>query len=349
MNRSIYSSFTAIAVTFLASVLSASAGTTDAPFDFNGDSKTDFTVARNNGGGANGQVTWYTLFSGTGTAAQTDWGIAIDTHAPGDYDGDGKDDVAIWRSGAPGVAGFYILQSSNGAFRFLQFGQTGDIPVVADYTGDGLDDGAIYREGATSGAQSYFWYQASSGPLAGIAVATDWGIRGDDPVPGDFTGDGKADFCVQRGIPLGFPPINYAFFYMHPGTGGANAPGNDTAIQLGFATDAIVAGDYDGDGKTEVAVARAQGGQYIWYYFPSSGGPLVAQAWGLSASDSLAPGDYDGDGRNDVAVWRRTAEGGAYYFYVNGSMSGPTQTAWGLCTNVPLGNCDVPIAVDGVR
>jgi len=53
-----------------------------------------------------------------------------DFAAQGDYDGDGKTDVAVWRQ-SNGV--FYVLRSSNGAFTTAQFGQNGDFPVPAGY------------------------------------------------------------------------------------------------------------------------------------------------------------------------------------------------------------------------
>jgi hypothetical protein len=296
----------------------------DAPADFNGDGKTDFSVARN-AGGVNGQLTWYTLFNGTGTFTSDQWGLASDKITPGDYDGDGKDDICIWRPGPTGTSGFYILQSGNGAFRFVQFGQSNDDPfVVRDYTGDGIDDPAIYRQGT----QSTFWYLASSGPLVGVPVAAQWGTTGDAPCPGDYTGDGKADFCVFRNVG------GQGVFFVHPGTGGPDVPGDDVITYFGLGMDTIVPGDYDGDGKADLAVTRAQGNQFAWYYLASSNGAFVSNLWGLNATDFEVQGDYDGDGKTDIAVWRTS---GTPTFFALGSQTGqPIYASWGLSGDIPI-------------
>lgn len=295
----------------------------DAPADFNGDGKTDYTVVRN-AGGASGQLTWYTLFNGPNTFRSDAFGLATDFITPGDYDGDGKDDIAIWRESlTPDTSGFYILQSSNGVFRFQQFGQANDNPfVVRDYTGDGIDDPAIYRPGP----QSFYWYFASSGPLVGQPVGTAWGTQGDAPCPGDYTGDGKADFCVFRNV--GGPGV----FFVHPGTGGPDVPGPDVITYFGLGSDTIVPGDYDGDGKADLAVTRNMSGSLAWYYLSSQSGALVSNSWGLAASDLQVQGDYDGDGKTDIAVWRKTSPS---TFYVLGTTAGPIYQPWGLPDDIP--------------
>jgi hypothetical protein len=57
------------------------------------------------------------------------WGLADDIPVPGEYDGDGKTDIAVWRP-ASGV--WYILRSSTEftTSTVVQWGQRGDIPIL---------------------------------------------------------------------------------------------------------------------------------------------------------------------------------------------------------------------------
>lgn len=59
--------------------------------------------------------------------------------------------------------------------------------------------------------------------------------------------------------------------------------------------------DFDGDGRTDIAVFRPSDG--FWFILQSSDHTQRPQQWGIS-TDKLVPGDYDGDGRTDIAVFR---------------------------------------------
>jgi subtilisin-like proprotein convertase family protein len=289
--------------------------------DFNGDGKTDWTVARDTGGGPSGQVTWFTQYNGP-AGGQTDvWGIATDEFTPGDYDGDNKTDVSIWRSGVAGVAAWYTLQSSNGALRFETFGQAGDdSSVIGDYNGDGKDDIAVYRPGANPGDPSFwFWRTAVNGTFFGVQ----WGQNGDFPGPGDYDGDGKNDFVIQRNGGGG-----QARFWRLYATGAS-----DTLV-FGYPTDIIVPGDYDGDGKTDIALVRTGTPVLNWIVLPSSGGSYTQTPFGDTSTDFLVQGDYDGDGRTDIAVWRSNSG----FFYVNRSTGGLQEFDWGQYGDYPPAN-----------
>lgn len=292
----------------------------DAPVDLNADGRTDYAVVRNIGGGATGQLRWYYNLSSGGPTVALDWGLASDFVLSEDFDNDNKDDVAVWRPGSAGVAAFYILNSATNTARVEAFGQTGDDPtVVDDYNNDGSADLAVYRDGVTSGAQSTWYYRTTPG---GAVTFVPWGVAGDYPCPGDYDGNGSADFCVQR--PTGG---GQAAFWRRFSTGATDV------VVFGIPDDVIVPGDYDGDGKTDVAVTRGVGGTINWYWRPSSGGPDQQVPFGSAATDFPVQGDYDGDGRTDQAVWR------AGVFWVRNNSTGAISTFnLGAAGDFPVAN-----------
>jgi hypothetical protein len=301
----------------------------DAAVDFNGDGKTDYTIVRNTGGGAGGQVTWFYNLNGSSTTAGVEWGIATDFFIPEDFDGDGKDDVAVWR-GTSAIPAFYILQSADNTVRTDDFGQAGDDPrVVGDYDGDGKADVAVYRGGAAAGDQSVWYFRGSLTP--DHTSTRLWGQNGDFPMPGDYDGDGKNDFCVQRGV------SGQGTFWTLLATGTVQPP-----IYFGLPSDLISTADYDGDGKTDLAAVRGVGGAYQWWIRSSQSGNVSAITWGASATDFAAPGDYDGDGKTDVAIWRPSATAGQSAFWAYGSQSGNViVSAWGQNGDYPPARSNV--------
>ncbi|HEX2639613.1 MAG TPA: VCBS repeat-containing protein, partial [Pyrinomonadaceae bacterium] len=120
-------------------------GVVDAPVDFNGDGRTDYVVTRNTGG-TPGQLVWYYALNGAAGTGAVSWGLSTDWVLSEDFDGDGKDDIVIWRPAPAGQAAFYILLSATSTARIVPFGEQGNTPAVtADYDGDGKADPAVYR------------------------------------------------------------------------------------------------------------------------------------------------------------------------------------------------------------
>jgi hypothetical protein len=294
--------------------------------DFNGDNKSDFAIART--ASAAGQSTWW-IQDSVGTTTATAFGLGIgfaggDIATPADFDGDGKTDIAVWRSGPPQGAAFYILQSQTSTLRTALFGQTGDDPaIVGDYDGDGKADEAVYREGS-GGGQSNFFYRGSLSNPTGAVTYFPWGLDNDVPVPGDFDGDRKFDFHVARNS--GGQMTHYEFLT----TAGVRI------FPFGLNTDKFSTGDFDADARTDLFATRAAGPEYEWFILKSSTSQLVSGRFG-STTDTIAPGDYDGDGRTDFAVWR----GGTGDFLTMNTGSSPGTFHWGAAGDFPVAGFSV--------
>ena len=91
---------------------------------------------------------------------------------PVDFDGDGKRDIAVYRSGA-----WFVLNSNGGNTVVGWGGAAQDVPVQADYDGDGKSDVAVYRDG--------IWFILKS---SGGSQAVGWGTAGECRCPGTMTG-----------------------------------------------------------------------------------------------------------------------------------------------------------------
>ena len=243
--------------------------------DFDGDNITDIAVRR-----ASNQ-TWYILnSSGVDKISGNSDGITRkrfglqtgDIPVVADYDGDGMTDLAVRR---PSNRTWYILNSSgidritghaDGITR-RRFGLSEeDIPVPADYDGDGRADLAVRRP------SNYTWYILNSSGVDYISNNDDgitrrgFGLNESDiPVPADYDGDGKADLAVRR--------ASNQHWYVLNSSGTDLISGNSDGItRRGFglrSSDIPTPADYDGDGKADLAVRRAQTNQ--WFVLNSTG------------------------------------------------------------------------------
>jgi hypothetical protein len=272
-----------------------------APFDYDGDGKTDASVYRPSSGD------WYLLRSTSGFAAYH-FGSPSDIMTPADYTGDGKTDVAVWR---PSTGIWYVLRSENFTFYGAGFGTNGDIPAPGDYDGDGMADLVVYRPGA----QGYWYLQQSQ---AGFA-AVPFGIAEDKPALGDYDGDGKFDISVYR------PSVGNWYRFN-------SSNGSFYGVHFGVVGDMIVPGDYTGDGKTDNAVFRPSSS--TWFILRSESPTFYSAGFG-AAGDLPTPGDYDGDGKTDLSVWRPGAQG---TFFIQQSTAGFTAIPWGLNGDRPTPN-----------
>ncbi len=228
-----------------------------------------------------------------------------------DFDGDGSNDIAVFRPSA----GVWYIQNSEGVSARV-IGGANDKLVSGDFDGDGKTDAAVFRN--VNGAGVWSIKRSSDNGLTEVQ----FGAATDIPVRGDFDGDGRNDLAVYR-------PSNGGWYIQRSNGAGF------LAVNFGASEDIPIAGDFDGDGKADVSVFRPSNG--CWYYLRSSDGAFRGQAFGQNGDVPLK-GDFDGDGKSDIAVFRPS--NGFWYIHRSSDLAYDFRQ-FGFGTDVPVaGNYD---------
>lgn len=186
----------------------------------------------NNGNWLSKNAVWSDTDSESARSFQWGLGSLGDVPAPGDYDGDGKTDYAVYRK-STGV--WYVLNSFDSSWYTIRFGLEEDIPIPNDYDGGGKTDIAVFRP---SDGNWYLWISETQ-----QFQVLHFGLDGDKPTPADYDGDGKTDVAVFR-------PSTGVWYYLN------SSDYSFGARQWGISNDTPLPADYDGDGRADFAVNR---------------------------------------------------------------------------------------------
>ncbi|MCW1888720.1 MAG: FG-GAP-like repeat-containing protein [Candidatus Moranbacteria bacterium] len=301
----------------------------------------------------------------TGNASPNNFGTTIIT---GDFNTDGRIDLAVSASNAGKVYLFYndgsipttaatadITISGTG---FQNFGggvlSEGGALKAGDFNGDGRTDLLIAdsRDAAVSGS-AYVFYNDGSYPTTAatadvIITGEGSGNLGIKVAIGDLNADGKSDIIATSGYSLN--QGNAYIFYSQNGVLNTNRNiAGETVSGLGSA---LVAGDFNADGRVDLAVganlySSNTGRAYIFYNdgsIPTTAATADVIITGESSSyfgTSLTKGDLNADGKVDLIVGASiytSNTGRAYIFYNDGSIPTTATTADVIITGESMGN-----------
>ncbi|WP_164101248.1 SdrD B-like domain-containing protein [Candidatus Laterigemmans baculatus] len=244
----------------------------------------------------------------------------------GDFNGDGRDDVAVF------IAGQWLVDlDGDGRWDrgdlWIQLGTELDRPVVGDWDGDGKDDVGIFgpqwnrdpeaikndpglpdpdnvrRRGAKNTPPTEaeaadgrrFLRRTNDGPMRADLIdhVFRYGRNPDTPLAGDWNGDGIDSIAVFR-----------AGEWMLDSDGDGRWTNRDELVSFGEVGDEPVVGDWNGDGIDDLAVVRGD----LWI-IDSDGDRRLTDADARiriprGSNDVPIAGDWDGDGRSEPGLYR---------------------------------------------
>lgn len=214
-----------------------------------------------------GQIIWNLLSpNAPPTIVSRLWGDFNDYYAVADYDGDGSDDIAIFR---PSTGDWWIMTDPLTQTSYVDhWGTTDDAACIGDYDGDGKSDLCVVR----IEAGQRVWYIRNS--TDGSMRREVYGLDTDRPLAYayiDIDGDSKQDLSILR-INAGPQRIHFIR---------RSSDGQSVQIAWGRDADQHFFGDYDGDGKTDFVARRIENGAMIWYIRRSSDGQAQIVQWGV--------------------------------------------------------------------
>lgn len=248
-------------------------------------------------------------------AATPDWQNALRLQvaglAFGDLDGDGRDDLAVVTYHSNSFPPYedwhdYVYFNVDGMLESAPSWQSADQShssevAIADVDGDGLRDLVVARGGFSYDPNVVYF-----GSAEGLATTAGWQSQQPAWAVGmtlvDIDGDGDLDLVTANQGNGSSDPYRPLYLFRNDGSGFATTPdwqSAEAAVQ-----NSVAAGDLDGDGDRDLAVAK-------WTDFESAAyandGTTLGTApfWssGATAGDrGVAIADFDGDGDQDILL-----------------------------------------------
>ena len=272
--------------------------------DFNGDGNPDVVVSAPNTVDGKVAVT-VQLGNGLGgfsTTLQTPLALGqITSLAAGDFNGDGKLDLAIGLTADNAVV---LPGNGSGGFgaalgNLAGIAMGASLVAVGDFNGDGIQDVAVASTTHPGGDFSVLLGNRS-GQFTQKDIYFDEFSQFGAILVGDFNGDHIQDVAILRRLVSVNPDT--VIVLLGDGMGGFN-PASASPIPLGTNVGSIVAADFNKDGESDLAFTTGTGNSVTVL---------------LNSHPFITRGDLDGNGVPDL-VWQQDDTNAPVIWYMGGA------------------------------
>lgn len=265
--------------------------TTEVSLDINGDGKLDLVSSSS----AAAQIRVY-LGSGDGTFSPASPATLATSYssaqlAVGDFNGDGKQDVAALSNNAGGLTTIQIFSNVNGSLTLTDTKATGgqfgfSSPSVSDLNNDGRSDIVLSNLGG-----AVVSYLGQSGGTLGSSLSTLTTVTNATTTLGDLNGDGIPDLIATDPSDL----YNSVLYF---GLGNGKFSTSGRTISNDSVSTRIA--DLDRDGRNDIVLEDSSGN--LQFLKGDGSGGFTQSSLGITLGTlAFSILDVDGDGYLDIA------------------------------------------------